>query len=347
MQNKSGPNALAWTVCLVGIGSMIVAAPACFSTTGASSEKASDASAQTTVGDGGAFCTGPATEALIDDMSGSAISFAPPSCGTKGAWTLDLSSGSSLTSPEIAVESDAAEILTCGSLCESLYSPLPASLPAGAGTGAGSDGAPGARALCIAGALNTQPYATAGMTLEFGFSGTVPRSGPTYIGGSSSDGTTIPPPALIDASRYSGIQFWLWVSPDTVAGVTSTLEVPLIDENELQGGGVCVADAPQTALATACGQASAAINGSVVDQAQSAGTLVGADGGVLSGFTGGWQLVEIPWSNFLTNPGYGGLNESSVDPTTLAFLSIIVQQGASPTSPVSFDFCVAELAFYL
>jgi hypothetical protein len=185
------------------------------------------------------------------------------------------------------------------------------------------------------------------MVLEFGFSGPVPDGGPTYLGGPSSNGTTVPPPVLIDASRYNGIQFWLWISTDTVGGVNSTLEVTLVDENELQGGGVCAADASQSSLATACGQASdAAIDGSVVDQAQSAGALVGADGGVLNSFTSGWQLVEIPWSNFLTNPGYGCSNESSVDPTALAFVGVIAQQGASPTSAVSFDFCVADLAFY-
>ena len=34
------------------------------------------------------LCTGPAAEALIDDMSGSSISLTPPSCGAKGAWTV-------------------------------------------------------------------------------------------------------------------------------------------------------------------------------------------------------------------------------------------------------------------
>ena len=33
------------------------------------------------------FCTGPASGALIDDMSGSNISLAPPSCGSPGGWT--------------------------------------------------------------------------------------------------------------------------------------------------------------------------------------------------------------------------------------------------------------------
>ena len=56
--------------------------------------------------------------------------------------------------------------------------------------------------------------------------------------GSSSDGTTVPLPALIDVNLCNGIQFWLWASPDTVAEVYSNLAVSLIDKNELQGGGV-------------------------------------------------------------------------------------------------------------
>src|SRR5208283_1093825 len=161
---------------------------------------ASDASAAAS------FCTGPASGELIDDMSGSSISLTPPSCGTKGTWY--ASSNGTLTIPTV----DPSIASNCGSDCQSLYSPLPAGFPGATGD---AGVAPGGQAMCIAGQTGTAQYDGAGMDLVLAWSGAVPAGG-SYL---SDAGTMVPDPALIDASDYAGIQFWLWVSPDTAASV--------------------------------------------------------------------------------------------------------------------------------
>jgi len=65
--------------------------------------------------------------------------------------------------------------------------------------------APGVQAMCVAGKTGTSQYDGAGMQLVLAGTGSVP--------------------ALIDASDYGGIEFWLWVSPDTAASVSSSLLV--------------------------------------------------------------------------------------------------------------------------
>jgi hypothetical protein len=202
--------------------------------------------------------------------------------------------------------------------------------------------------MCVAGELGSPLFVIAGMSLEFAFSSPVPDGGPVVISGPSGI-TTVPAPALIDASAYDGLQFWLWVSPATAAAVSSSLVVELVDRNQLLGGGVCDSDA---SLGTACGFAAADVYGSVAGLAQGAGALLGGgDGGVLTTLSGGWQLVQAPWLSFVSNPGSGGLNEAAVDPTTLAFLNIAVQQYPVPSTGqgsgnISFDFCVYDLSFY-
>jgi hypothetical protein len=324
---------------------------------GDSGQPADSSSAQDG-GDAGSFCTGPVTEALIDDMTGSSISFTPPPCATPGAWTVGSGAPGFLTTPA----GDAAVLENCGSLCGSLYSPLPSGFPgtvsagdagpavydaatydAASDSAEGGDGAPlGPQALCIAGQTSPEQFYAAGMSLEFAFSGSVPDGGPsspTEVSGF----TTVPPPALIDASQYSGIQFWLWVSPDTATAVASSFEVQLFDENELPGGGKC--DSSST-TAAACGAASADLSGSVASLSQGAGPLFDADGGVLTSLAGGWQLIQAPWSSFTPNTYYGGANENVVDPSTLAFLQFLVQQDSSSGPAISFDFCVYQVAFY-
>ncbi|HJX66644.1 MAG TPA: hypothetical protein VJ860_22120 [Polyangia bacterium] len=277
------------------------------------------------------FCTGPATEALIDDMSGSSISLTPPSCGTKGTWHA-ISDGT-LTIPTV----DPSIASNCGSDCQSLYSPLPAGF-SGATGDAGV--APGAQAMCVAGTTGTSQYGGAGMQLVLAWSSAVPDGG-AYA---TDAGTMVPAPALIDASDYGGIQFLLWVSPDTAAAVASSFEVALVDKNQLRGGGKC--DPTDTTSIHACAGATAGVSFSVAAASEGTGPLFGADGSELSTLVGGWQLVRAPWSSFLANPYYGGANESVVDPKTLAFADFVVAQDRPSGPAIPFDFCIYGLTFY-
>ena len=291
-------------------------------------------------GETASFCSGPATGALIDDMSGSSISLTPPACGTKGAW-YPISSGT-LTTPA----GDPSTLSSCGSLCQSLYSPMPAGSPGPTATG-DDGGAP--QAMCIAGQTSPEQYTVGGLTLEFALSGAVPAGGPAWINSGGRDWggsvfTTDPPPALIDASQYSGIQFWLWVSPDTAAAVASSFEVGLVDKNQLRGAGIC--DPNVTTGVDACAGGTAGVSFSVAAASLASGPLFGADGSELTTLIGGWQLVQAPWSSFLANPYYGGANEIMVDPKTLAFAQFMVQQTRPSGPAIPFDFCIYGLKFY-
>ena len=277
----------------------------------ADATSASDASAAASL------CTGPASGELIDDMSGSSISLRPPPCGTKGTWY--AGSTGTLTIPTV----DRWTASNCGSDCQSLYSPLPAGFP-GATPDAGV--VPGAQAICVAGQTGTSQYDGAGMQLVLAWSGPV------------SDG---PPPALIDASDYAGIQFWLWVSPDTAASVGSGLFVGLFDKNETPGGGVCDVNASG---ANACGEANAAISSSMA-QSHGSGRLFADDGSKLNALSGGWQHLWAPWTSFTTNPYYGGANEAKVDPRTLAVVVFWVEQDSTSGPALPFDFCIYQLSF--
>jgi hypothetical protein len=186
------------------------------------------------------------------------------------------------------------------------------------------------------------------MVLDFAYSGAVPDGGPVTTGVGNWY-TLAPPTALIDASQYSGIQFWLWVSPDTVAGLTSFFEVTLQDKwftlGDVPDGGCD----PYSSGPTACAFAAAAVANSAVAQSQATGALLGGDGGVLSTFSAGWQLVKAPWNNLWTIPAYGGAVESAVDPTALTTLRILVRQVLTPdagAAPIPVDFCIYDLAFY-
>ncbi len=277
------------------------------------------------------FCTGPATGALIDDMSGSSISLTPPPCGTKGTWYA-ISDGT-LTIPTV----DPSIASNCGSDCQSLYSPLPAGFPGATGD---AGVAPGAQAMCVAGTTGTSQYGGAGMQLVLGWSGAVPDGG-AYA---TDAGTMVPAPALIDASDYGGIEFLLWVSPDTAAAVASSFEVALVDKNQLRGGGKC--DPTDTTSIHACAGATAGVSFSVAAASEGTGPLFGADGSELTTLVGGWQLVRAPWSSFLANPYYGGANESVVDPKTLAFADFVVAQDRPSGPAIPFDFCIYGLTFY-
>jgi hypothetical protein len=287
--------------------------------------------------DGGTPCSGPATGTLIDDMTASSISLTPPACGTKGACYA-ISSGT-LTTPV----GDAAKVSSCGSLCQSLYSPLPAEFPGPLATGV-DGGMP--QAMCVAGQTRPEQYAVGGLTLELAFSGAVPADGPALSFWNGRSGiTTDPPPALIDASQYSGIEFWLWVSPDTVAEVASDFEVWLTDKNQLPGVSNC--DPTDTSGIDACAYATAAVSFSVVAAGQQgAGPLLADDGSELTGLVAEWQHIRAPWSSFLANTYYGGANERAVDPKTLAFAQFLVQQMRPSAPAISFDYCIYGLKFY-
>jgi len=293
-------------------------------------------------------CTGPASGALIDDMSGSNISLQPPSCGSPGGWTASSPAPGVLTTPA----GDPSIVSNCGSLCQSLYSPLPAGFPgstasldAGAvDSGTVDGGASSLQAMCIAGQTGPQQYAWSGMTLAFAYSGSgTSGSGPAMLL-SASGFTTDPPPALIDASQYSGIEFWLWASPDTAAALSSAFVVQLVDKNQLPGGGVC--NPYVTSGTKSCANGSAAISFSTVATTGDTGSFLGGDGSELTSLAPGWQLVQAPWSNFVVDPYYGGGNEKSLDATTLAFAQFAVMQDSASGAAIPFDFCVYGLKFY-
>jgi hypothetical protein len=303
------------------------------------------------------FCTGPASGALIDDMSGSNISLAPPSCGSPGGWTASAAAPGVTFSGAPGVlatpAGDTSIVSNCGSLCQSLYSPLPAGLPStmassdagpvDSGTADGGESSP--QAMCVAGQTGPEQYYWSGMTLTFAYSGTPPsRTGPTKVPSPSLGFTTDPPPALIDASQYAGIELWLWASPDTATAMSAAFVVQLVDKNQLPGGGVCNPNA--ISGTKPCSRASAAIASSTAAKSQSTGALFAADGSKLTSLAPGWQLVRAPWSSFVSNPSYGGGNEQSVDPRTLAFAGFVVEQDNASGSAIPFDFCVYGLRFY-
>jgi hypothetical protein len=148
--------------------------------------------------------------------------------------------------------------------------------------------------------------------------------------------------ALIDASAYSGIEFWMWVSPSTAASVNASFLVQLIDENQIPEGGVCNVNSNG---ATACSGASASVSGSVAAVHQGAGPLFAEDGSVLTALSGGWQHVRAPWSSFRPNPYWGGANERTVDPRGLEEVDFLVLQGDPNRAAVVFDYCIYQLSF--
>jgi len=148
--------------------------------------------------------------------------------------------------------------------------------------------------------------------------------------------------ALIDASAYRGIEFWIWVSPSTAASVSASFLVNWVDKNQIPGGGVCNANSTG---ATACAGAQAGISGSAATQSQGAGPLFAEDGSVLTALSGGWQHVRAPWSSFVPNPYYGGANERTVDPQSLIQVGFVVAQDVPNGAAVAFDYCIYQLSF--
>jgi hypothetical protein len=177
--------------------------------------------------------------------------------------------------------------------------------------------------MCVAGQTGASLDEGAGMTLELA-------------------DIAWPPRGLIDASEYGGIQFWLWVSPDTATSVSSSFLVQLIDKNQIPGGGVCNENANGI---TACAGAQAGNSGSAAAEYFAAGPLFADDGSGLTSLSGGWQHVRAPWSSFVPSPAWGGANEQTVDPRTLAVISFFIVRESPGGGAIPFDFCVYELSF--
>jgi len=266
------------------------------------------------------ICSGAATEATIDNMTASSITFTPPSCATKGEWATFVDGTGTIAPADTGAF---------------VYSALPdpSGLPAGvlAGSDAGGGTGPGPMAACVTGSTDAVQYDEADLGVQLGNS-TPPD------GGLSS-------PPLIDASAYTGVQFWLWASPSTAAALSANLQVQLADKNETEIFGICNVNAPQgVPMQLGCGRASATVYGSAAAVTfDDPGTLHGADGGNAT-IVAGWQLIQVPFVNFVTNYYYGGGNESVADPTKLAAINFSIQNSAA--AAVAFDYCVYDLAFY-
>ena len=301
-------------------------------------DASADRPADTSASAAAIFCTGSASGELIDDMSGSSISLRPPPCGTKGTWYAGTSSQNPASAGSLTTPSgDSSTLWNCGSDCQSLYSPRPAGFPGSIATGDGGT-APGAQAMCIAGQTGTSQYDGAGMQLVLAWSGPVPSGGSYY---DTDAGTMVPQFALVDASEYAGIQFWLWVSPDTAASVNASLLVGLSDKNQIPGGGVCDVN---SSGANTCSFAAAAVSPSMA-QNHGSGRFFSDNGSKLNALSSGWQHVWVPWSSFTTNPYFGGANEAKVDPSTLAWVELWVEQDSASGPAVPFDFCIYQLSF--
>lgn len=231
-------------------------------------------------------CAGAACSPLIDDMKESAtdIPFLPPACAGHGFWSAYVAG---LPAGTITTPSPSSPFA---------YSVLPQGPPPDAGSSAASVGA------CLAGTTSSQQDGASGLFV-------VPA--PTVFG----DGGL---PALLNASPYQGIQFWLWQGmaspgPDFVAIAD--------DKAETSGWGVCD---PTAAGPSSCGGAQTVLTPHA-----------------------GWQLVQLPWTAFLPIANFGGANEASLDPTTLtAFRFQVEELAPDAASGVPFDFCILDVSFY-
>jgi hypothetical protein len=266
------------------------------------------------------LCSGEVTEATIDDMTASTITFTPPSCATKGEWDTFVNGTGTITPP------------ATGAFVYSAL-PDPAGLPVGVLAAADAGGATGTgpMAACVTGSTDAIQYDEADLGVQLGNS-TPPD------GGLSS-------PPLIDASAYTGVQFWLWASPSTAAALSANLQVQLADKNETEIFGICNVNAPLgVPMQLGCGRATATVSGNAASVAfNDPGVLHGADGGNAT-IVAGWQLIQVPFVNFVTNTYYGGGNESVADPTKIAAIGFSIQNVAA--AAVAFDYCIYDLAFY-
>jgi hypothetical protein len=99
----------------------------------------------------------------------------------------------------------------------------------------------------------------------------------------------------VNASSYTGIQFWIWGSAD---GGTQNIIVQLPDKQETAGLGVCDNTVP-----VQCGGATANIT-----------------------VAPGWHFQQLPLATFIINPSFGIMNEMTIDTTTLTQVQWQIQQ---------------------
>jgi hypothetical protein len=236
----------------------------------------------TVVGNG---CAGPACSTLIDDMTGSSatrILFPPPSCAQPGLWfaTNDTDAGT------IAAPSPASPYS---------YSSLPDGPP---------PGVPNAtRGACMTGVTSPVQYVSSREGVIFAPSSAVGDAGSL--------------PALIDASAYQGIQFWLW-EPSVASEIA--MFAALFDKNSTRGWGIC--NPAAVGDPTSC----YASNATVPQQA-------------------GWQLVQLPWTNFMTSSAGGNANETTVDPHSLTMLHFRAEN-INAAGAAAYNYCILDLSFY-
>jgi hypothetical protein len=189
-----------------------------------------------------------------------------------------------------------------------VFSPVPAPLPAEAGVptaeaGPSEGGASGPMAACINGVTGSTQYNTSGMGLNL-------ATIPSPDGGNA---TQVP----VNASSYTGVQFWTWGSAD---GGTQNIIVQLPDKQETAGLGVC----DNTVPGHECGGATLGIT-----------------------VAPGWHFQQVAFSTTAINPNYGNLNEAAIDPTTLTQVQWQIQQAtADAGAGTPFNFCVYGVSFY-
>ncbi len=218
-----------------------------------------------------------------------AATFTPAACGHIGTW-FDYPSGSGTITPAQGMFA---------------FSPSPAALPADAGPAVVSDAgdAGGPQAACVSGITGSTQYNTSGIGLNFA---TVPGSD----GGGGN-----PLQGLLNASAYTGINFWIYGGTD--AGMQSLI-VQLPDKQETPGFGC-----DNTVKDHECGGATKAIT-------------IGP----------GWQPEHLAFSTFSINPNYGDLNETAIDPSTLTQFQVQIQEPVADGGGVPFNFCIKNVSFF-
>jgi hypothetical protein len=233
----------------------------------------------------GSGCAGRACSAIIDDMTGPSatnLPFPAPSCASPGFWFASN-------------DTDAGTIATPSPASPYTYSPLPDGPPSAL---------PGATlGACMTGVTSPVQYVTSREGVVFA---------PSSVVG---DASALP--AIVDASSYQGVQFWLWepsVAPDI------SMFVALFDKNSTKGWGIC--NPAAVSDPTSC----YASNANLTQQV-------------------GWQLVQLPWSSFVTSTAGGNSNEATVDPHTLTALHFRAEN-IGTTGGAAYNYCVLELSFY-
>jgi hypothetical protein len=200
------------------------------------------------------------------------------------------------------------------------FSALPSGLPADAGVLVSDAGSLDAGASDAGDGGNAGPKAAC----VNGATGTAPYSST----GEGFNLATVPNPdggfavnVPIDASSHTGIQFWAWGGGGDAAMQSVTVQAR--DKYETAGLGVCD---PTAGGSTACGASQ-----------------------MSETFGAGWKLIQIPFTTFAPNPGYGDANEPNMmlDPSSLTQIQWQVQL-ASPDggAPIPFNFCIYNVTFY-